>query len=44
MSYKVTDDGFLVAAGPKSDDGLVEMAQKLKKLLQDVEIQTKYEL
>lgn len=41
MSYKLTDDGIIVAAGPKADDGIVEMSQKLKKLLQDVEIQTK---
>ncbi|KAK9881035.1 hypothetical protein WA026_014378 [Henosepilachna vigintioctopunctata] len=39
ISYKLSDDGLCIVSGSKSED--VELSQKLKKLLQDVEIQTK---
>ncbi|KAL3276728.1 hypothetical protein HHI36_012098 [Cryptolaemus montrouzieri] len=41
ISYKLSEDGFCIAVGSKSEDCNIELSQRLKKLLQEVEIQTK---
>lgn len=42
ISYKLSEDGTsCVVHGPKSEDGSSDLSHKLKKLLQEVEVQSK---